>query len=208
VLLQQTPHPHNKVLAVFRHLGPVGLLFLAIFDSSPIPTFGGPDILMAILVGTGQSPWFECVPMAAVGSTIGAYLTFRLARKAGDAWLRGKFKGRLVPATLDMFQKRGTASLVATTLIPFPFPTSLAFAAAGASNYPLGRFITLVAICRSVRYTAIALLADFYGRHFIHMFNHPTQYIGWLVLLAALVVLVIGGGLLLQRKLAAPALRA
>ncbi len=35
--------------SIFRHLGVFGLFLFAILDSSPLPTFGGPDILIALL---------------------------------------------------------------------------------------------------------------------------------------------------------------
>src|ERR1700676_2684832 len=87
----QNANRGRSFFSTFRHLGALGLFFLAILDSSPIPTFGGPDILIAILVATRRDPWYEYVAVATAGSTIGAYITFRLARKAGEAYLESKF---------------------------------------------------------------------------------------------------------------------
>jgi membrane protein YqaA with SNARE-associated domain len=205
VLLQNASRGRS-VFSAFRHLGAFGLFFLAILDSSPVPTFGGPDILIAILVATRRNPWYEYAAVATVGSTIGAYITFRLARKAGEAYLDGKFGQARVSAFLAIFKKWGTGSLVATTAIPFPFPTSLVFAAAGASDYHLGKYLTVVAISRGVRYTAIGILADLFGRHFTRMFRHPTEYWGWFLVFTAAIVALIGAGILINRRLlAAPA---
>src|SRR5207245_411521 len=42
-LLQTARPAHGRSFAsIFRHLGALGLFFLAILDSSPVPTFGGP----------------------------------------------------------------------------------------------------------------------------------------------------------------------
>src|ERR1700683_1409584 len=49
----------RSISSMFRHLGALGLFFLAILDSSPLPTFGGPDILIAILAATHRNPWYE-----------------------------------------------------------------------------------------------------------------------------------------------------
>ena len=57
---------------MFRHLG--GGVFLAILDSTPLPTFGGPDILMAILAASHRNPWYEYAAVATTGSVIGAYI--------------------------------------------------------------------------------------------------------------------------------------
>jgi len=197
----QTAKRGRSFLSTFRHLGALGLFFLTILDSSPVPTFGGPDILLAILVTTRRNPWYEYVAVATAGSTIGAYITFRLAHKAGEAYLESKFGQAKVSAFLGLFKKWGTGTLVASTAIPFPFPTSLVFAAAGASKYPLGKYLAVVAGSRGVRYAVIAVVADLYGRSFVRMFQHPTQYWGWLLLFTAAILALIGAGILFNRRL-------
>lgn len=67
--------------SALRHLGAFGLFFLAILDSSPMPTFGGLDILTAILAARHREPWYLYAGVATAGSVIGAYLTFRMARR-------------------------------------------------------------------------------------------------------------------------------
>jgi undecaprenyl-diphosphatase len=127
-------------------LGALGLFFLAILDSSPLPTFGGPDILTAILAASHRDPWYEYAAVATTGSVTGAYLTFRIARKAGSAYLHSKFGNRKLDAILSFFHKWGTGAIAVSTAVPFPWPTSVLFAAAGASNYGVGRFLTVVTI--------------------------------------------------------------
>jgi membrane protein YqaA with SNARE-associated domain len=205
VLLQTATRPRS-FLSTFRHLGALGLFSLTILDSSPVPTFGGPDILLAILVTAHRDPWYEYAAIATAGSTIGAYITFRLARKAGEAYMESKFGKARVSAFLAVFTKWGTGTLVASTAIPFPFPTSMVFAAAGASKYPLGKYLTVVGVSRGVRYLAIGVLADLYGRQLVRVFRHPTQYWGWLLLFTAAVLVSIGTGILVNRRmLRAPA---
>jgi membrane protein YqaA with SNARE-associated domain len=196
-----TPARSPSIFSVFRHLGAFGLFFLAILDSSPLPTFGGPDILLAILVASHRNPWYEYASVATVGSTIGAYITFRLARKAGEAYLESKFGKNRVASFLNIFKKRGSSFLVASTAIPFPFPTSLVFAAAGASDFSLVKFVSVVAVSRGFRYAAIGLIADLYGRAFVRILRHPTQYWGWLLVFTALVFVLVGGGLLFNKRL-------
>ena len=187
---------------MFRHLGAAGLFFLAILDSTPLPTFGGPDILIAILAGSHRNPWYEYAAVATAGSVIGAYITFRIARKAGAAYLNSKFGQGKVSTFLKLFQESGTGTLVASTAIPIPFPTSMVFAAAGASDYPVSKYVPIVPACRAVRYSAIAIVADLYGRHFIRVIRHPVQYWPWLLLFAAITFGLIGGGLLINKRFA------
>src|SRR5437773_7386800 len=101
------------------------------------------------------------------------------------------------------FTKWGTSALAASTAVPFPFPTSVFFGAAGASNYGLGRFLTVVTICRAARYGIIAIVADHYGRHFIRALRQPSQYWGWLLLFAAVIFSLIIAGIAVNRRLAA-----
>jgi membrane protein YqaA with SNARE-associated domain len=191
----------RTLAATFRHLGAFGLFFLAILDSSPLPTFAGPDILIAILAATHRNPWYEYAAVTTAGSVIGAYLTYHLAHKAGRAYLNSKFGHGKVPAPLRFFEKWGTGTLVASTAIPFPFPTSMFFAAAGASNYRLDRFIAIVAIGRGFRYSAIAIVADMYGRSFTRILRHPIQHWGWLLAFTAAAVALVATGILVNRRL-------
>jgi len=171
-------------------------------DSTPIPTFGGPDFLIAFLAGSHHTPWYECAAVATAGSIAGAYATFRLARKAGSVYLNSKFGEGRVSVFLEFFKSSGTGTLAATTAVPLPFPTSMFFAAAGASHYDKRKFVTIVAACRAARYSMIAVLADLYGRHFIRVLRHPVQYWGWMLLFAALSISFIVTGILLNRRLA------
>lgn len=192
-----------KLTSVFRHLGALGLFFLALLDSTPLPTFGGPDFLLAFLAGSHRNPWYEYAAMATAGSVIGAYMTFQLARKAGSVYLDRKFGQGRVSAFLKYFKSHGTGTLAATTAIPFPFPTSMFFAAAGASTYHVRKFLVVVAVCRAARYSLIGVLADRYGRHFIRVLRHPIQYWGWMLLFAALAISFVVTGILLNRRLVA-----
>lgn len=203
-LLFQNAGPKRRrgFTALFRHLGASGLFFLAILDSSPLPTFGGPDILIAILAASHRDPWYEYVAATVAGSVIGAWMTYRIAHRAGSLYLHRKFgKGRM-SAVLGVFERWDFGILVVSTTVPFPFPTSMFFAAAGASNYPLKRFIGIVAICRLIRYAGIAIVADLYGRSFIRVLRHPMQYLGWFLLSIALVGGIAAAGILINGRLA------
>src|ERR1700690_4523904 len=103
-VLIQNANGGRSFLSTFRHLGALGLFFLTILDSSPVPTFGGPDILLAILVSTRRDPWYEYAAAATAGSAIGAYITFRLARRAGETYLESKFGRARVSAFLGVFK--------------------------------------------------------------------------------------------------------
>jgi len=183
------------------HLGAAGLFFLAILDSTPLPTFGGPDILTAILAASHHPLWYEYAASATAGSVIGAYFTFRVARQAGSAYLDKKFKKGKLSKFLKLFKHWGTGTLIASTAVPLPTPTSMFFAAAGAGDYPEGRFLIIVTVCRAVRYFGVAFIASHYGRHLLRVLRHPLQHWGWMALFVALMVALVAGGLSASRRL-------
>lgn len=187
------------LLSTLRHLGAAGLFGLAILDSSPLPTFAGSDILTAILAASHRPLWYEYAASATAGSVLGAYITFRVARRAGSAYLDNKFKKSKLAKFLKLFRKWGTGTLAASAAIPLPSPTSMFFAAAGASDYPRGRFVTVVTLARGIRYFGIALIAAHYGRHFLRVLRHPLQYWGWLLVFVAISVAFIVGGIVASR---------
>lgn len=202
-IAQATRH-RPSTFTLFRHLGAGGLFGLAILDSTPLPTFGGPDILIVILVVTRHTPWYECAPAATAGSMIGAYITFRLARRAGRAYLDSKFGQHKVPKVLGLFHRWETGALVASTAIPFPFPTSLFFAAAGASNkYSVKKYLTVVGLSRAARYFTVAIVGELYGRHVIRVLRHPVQYWGWFVLFLVAMVAMLAAGVWVQKHVGA-----
>jgi membrane protein YqaA with SNARE-associated domain len=189
------------IAAVVRHLGAFGLFSLAIADSFPFPTFAGPDILTAILAARQREPWYYYAGAATAGSVIGAYLMFRMARKAGLDYLNRKFGQRKVDRLLKYFKRWGTGALVVSTVVPLPFPTSAFFAAAGVLDYPLRTFIVVVAMGRAVRYGAIAAIASHYGRRFVVGLQHPGRHSGWILAIAAVVVSAITLAIVLRKRM-------
>ena len=181
--LQTQHHGGHSSLASFAHWGAGGLFALAAVDSSPIPTFSGPDILTVILAASHRDLWWLYAAVATAGSVLGAYFTFRLARKAGQAYLDKKFKKGRVSKVLKIYRRWGTVALFASCAVPFPTPTGILFAAAGVSKVRPAKFLGIVLTGRALRYTVVAFLAELYGRHIIRVLRHPGQYWGWLLLL-------------------------
>ena len=188
--------------AMLRHLGGLGLFAIAVVDASPLPTFGGPDILTAILAARHAEPWYYYAALATLGSVVGAYLTYRAAHLAGADYLKKKFGKRRVSKSLAYFEEWGTAGLAVSCAVPFPFPTSAFFAAAGVLKYSWRKFLVVVTVSRGARYTMIALIAFHYGRHFIRVLRHPGQYYGWFLAIVIVVAGMVVTAVLMRRRLA------
>ena len=181
------------------HLGGVGLFALAILDGSPLPTFGGLDLVIAILAARHRQPWYYYALIATVGGVIGSFITYSIAHKAGEAYLTRKFGERRVRRILEVVRQWGGSTLIAATLLPPPFPATLVFAAAGTLEYPTRRYLGAVALGRAIRYSLLAWAADHYGRHFVRVVRHPERYVGWAVLVAGIVVAMVVAAVLMQR---------
>ena len=184
-----------------QHLGALGLFFLTILDSSPIPTFGGPDILIAVLSASHRNPWYEYAATATLGSMIGAYITFRLARKAGSAYLDQKFKKGKVSKFLNIFKKWGTGTLAAISGNSYPYPDQHVFCGSGRLRLSPGKVSY-----RRYDFKSGPVLSHRFGRGPLWPPLHPrlapsgTDW-GWLVAIAAITIALIVGGILFQAPL-------
>ena len=202
IWLARAPGKHQSLMRLLFHLGVAGLFGFAIVDSLPLPTFGGADILTAILAAGHRGPWYEFAAAATAGSIIGAYLTFRLARHAGRGYLNKRFGQRRVAAVTQMLERWGTLALAISAGVPFPTPTSVFFAATGASTYSTRRYLIVVGIARALRYSLVAFLGDRYGRSFLHTLRHPAQAWGWLLFATVVITAAVAGVALMNRRMA------
>jgi membrane protein YqaA with SNARE-associated domain len=182
-----------------RHLGGPGLFALAVLDGSPVPTLGGPDLVTALLAARHREPWYYYALMATIGGVIGSFITYSIARKAGEAYLARRFGIRRVRRLLQYFREWGGGTLVIAALLPPPFPATAVFAAAGILNYPARRYLAAIAAGRAIRYGLLAWAAEHYGRHFLRLVRHPERYVGWSVLAAAIIIVSVVAGAFMWR---------
>ena len=204
-LLPAATKKRSKGFTVYlRHLGAYGLFSLAILDSLPLPTFGGPDILTAILAASRHDRWYEYAAAATAGSVIGAFITFRLARRAGFAYLTKNSGSSRVPSILRLFERWGTGALAVSTAVPSPSPTTVFFAAAGASGYSTRKYLIVIGLCRALRYRSLPFWPTIMAPH-TRVIRHPVQYWGWFLLIAAIVAALVASAIVINKRLATSA---
>jgi len=139
--------------------------------------------------------------MATVGSVLGGYVTYRLARKGGAQAMERRFSPARIAKVNELFKRWGFGAIAIPAMLPPPMPMVPFVCAAGATQYSAGKFLAALALGRIVRYTALALLAAHYGRPmraFIARNGHPALWatIGLIALVAGIYVFVLSG----QRK--------
>jgi membrane protein YqaA with SNARE-associated domain len=158
------------------HLGGLGFIPLGLIDSSVIPLPGSMDVLTIYLSARKPELWFYYAVMATIGSVIGGYVTYRLARKGGKETLERKFPARTLEKGYKIFRRWGFAALAIVALLPPPAPFVLFLFVAGAMQYSVKKFLLALTLGRTVRYSLLAFLGAHYGRHVLTLIvKHEHQ---------------------------------
>src|SRR5258708_17285897 len=122
--------------------------------------------------------WLYYALMATIGSVIGGYVTYRLARKGGKETVERKFSGRTLDKVYRIFGRWGFGAIAIAALLPPPVPMVPFVFAAGAMQYSVGKFLVALTAGRIVRYSLLAFLAAHYGRQMLttvmSQLKHPV----------------------------------
>jgi membrane protein YqaA with SNARE-associated domain len=148
----------------FLTLGGPGLILLGLIDSSVIPVPGSLDAMTIVLSAHQRTWWPYYAVMAAVGSVVGAYLTYRIARNRGDKELNDRLSKRNVKKVVRVFERWGFGAIAVPALLPPPMPMVPFVIAAGALQYSPRKFLVAMSLGRLARYCILAYLGAVYGR--------------------------------------------
>lgn len=144
-------------------MGGVGLFVIALLDSSFL-SFPQVNDLLIIVLSTkypARMPYYAA--MTTVGSLIGCFMLYAVARRGGEALLRKRLKGRYVDRALHLYQRYGLLAVVVPALLPPPLPFKVFVLLAGAAAVAPWRFGLAVIIGRGIRYFGQGYLAVMYG---------------------------------------------
>jgi membrane protein YqaA with SNARE-associated domain len=186
VLLAQRSATH-KLMRWLYHLGGIGLIPLGLLDNSVVPVTGSMDVITVLLCANERTWWPYYVFMATVGSVLGGYTTYRLARGEGKGRFAKMLSHSRIKKLRPLFEKWGYEAIVVPAILPPPFPMVPFLIAAGATGYPRAKFLSALAIGRAIRYTVLGVLGFLYG-HWIIYFLREHVYaivIAGTVLIAA-----------------------
>ncbi len=158
------------------HLGAMGLFFVAIVDSSPIPLPipGSTDLLLLWLVAHGGDPWLLAA-LAIAGSLIGGYTTWGLGRRGGEAAMHRYVPARLLRRITGWVERHSVLAVFLPAVLPPPIPLLPFAIAAGALGVSRRRFLAVYGAARTLRYSLIAWLGVIYGRHAIRLWSATLQ---------------------------------
>jgi membrane protein YqaA with SNARE-associated domain len=158
--------------------GTLALFVVSVIDSSiiPLPVPGSTDLLLILLVAHRGDPVLAAVA-ATAGSILGGYLTWGTGSKGGEAALHRYLPKRFSKRLFGWVERNGTVAVVASALLPPPFPLMPMLLAAGALGVSRKKFLVSFGITRAFRYAMVAWLAAIYGRAMVRAFNHYLA--GW-----------------------------
>lgn len=161
-------HYIEHIILVLRQFGVMGLFGLALIDSAGVPTGGGPDWMIVLLLGTQQIQVdsLVAVPLAVLGSTVGCIVPYYLGCRGGEVLLRhvNPVRSEAVRAKIHRY---GFWSMALSVLVPPPYPMKLFMVSAGVFRMPVVTFVSAVLLGRCVRYSTVAYLAMRYGERAI-----------------------------------------
>lgn len=153
------------------HLGGPGLVLIGLADNSVVPMPGSMDVLTIWLAARHHQPWPYYALMATVGSIIGGYITYHMARKGGKEALEKKLPKKKVDKAYKKFEEWGFWAVVIPALLPPPFPIVAALLVAGAMQYSRRKFVGALALGRGIRYSIVAYMGSHYGSAVLRFFS-------------------------------------
>ena len=169
-------------------LGGVGLFIIALLDSSFL-SFPQVNDLLVIVLSTkypARMPYYA--GMTTIGSLVGCYLLYGVARRGGEVFLRKRVKGRYADRAIALYQRHGLLAVVVPALLPPPVPFKVFVLLAGAAAVSPVRFGIAVAIGRGIRYFGQGYLAVLYGEQAAEFMRAHGTAIGIGLAAAALIL--------------------
>ena len=184
---------HNARRWIY-HLGGLGFIPLGFLDASILPVPGSMDVLTIVLCARRSDLWIYYAIMATIGSVLGGFTTYRLAREGGKEMLARRFSARTLKRVYAIFERWGFGAIALPALLPPPVPMVPFVLAAGALQYSAGKFLAALTLGRAARFTLLAFLSARYGRRmltYISQSGHPVLVTVIVVMIALCAVFLL-----------------
>ena len=176
----------NKYLLLW---GVPGLLGLSFLDSAAVPTGGAPDAVVLVLAWQRPLQIIPIILAAAIGSTLGCLILYRVGRAGGEMAL-SRFSTEKRAWVKQKLDQNAFVAVAAGVAAPPPFPTKFVILAAGAFRVRQSQFAYGVLAGRLVRYAVLAYLGARFGDKAADVFKEHYSAFA-LALVAALVLFVL-----------------
>ncbi len=163
---------------------------LAFVDSAGVPTGGGPDWVLLVMVSESQlrMDLLLFVPAAVLGSSLGCLVPYHLGRRGGHLLL-DRFEVGRQASVRDKIDRYGLWAIAFSVVAPPPYPMKLFILSAGVFGMPLSKFVLAVVMGRTLRYSMVGYLAMSYGERATELLR--TNFATLAAVLAALAVIAL-----------------
>jgi membrane protein YqaA with SNARE-associated domain len=170
--------------------GGFAMFVIALLDSSFLSFPQVNDILIIVLSTKNPSRMPFYAGMTTLGSLIGCFLLYFVARRGGEAFIRKRIKGPRFDRLVGLYQKFGLLAVVVPSLLPPPVPFKVFVLMAGAASVSPLQFGAAVVIGRGIRYFGQGYLAVLYGEQAAEFMKKYGAEIGIGLALGAVVMAV------------------
>jgi membrane protein YqaA with SNARE-associated domain len=167
--------------------GPIGLMVLAICDSSFISLPEVNDLLLMTFSIKEPQNMVRFATFTTIGSVIGCAVLYSVGRKGGERLLRKTFSEQKLSKVQGWYQRYGILAVIVPSLLPPPLPFKIFVLSAGTFGISWPKFLTAVVIGRGIRYFSQGILAVMYGEAAIEFVKENFGKIG--LTLAVLIVI-------------------
>lgn len=181
----------GQLLALY---GGWGLLAISFLDSSILSLPLVNDLLLIHLSAQHPERMLFYAVQSTVGSILGSYLTYGVARGGGKYLLR-RVSSRKIRRAQHWLDRNDFVSVLVASLLPPPAPFKVFLIAAGLLRVNPVRFGTALLVGRGARFLAEGFLAARYG---MQAEQYLKENVAWVSLL---VVAVVVAGTFLHRRL-------
>ncbi len=138
----------------FGSMGVFGLFFLAVIESIffPVPV----EVLLIVLAAATPSSWFLLAMVAAIGSVIGASISYRIGYVGNEYVLRRFCPQKYIKRIHNLFQKYETLTVFIAGFTPMPY--KVVAIAAGMFYVRFIPFLLVSFVARGLRFLLVAFL--------------------------------------------------
>lgn len=158
-------------------LGAPGLLLTAFLDASFVSLPQINDLLVITTAANDVARGLLAATLAALGSTLGYSVVWRLGVRGGEGVLARRFGSARVESARRSYQRFDVYALVLPALLPPPVPCKLFVFAAGVFGVPYARFAVTLFLARLVRYGLLVWLGHMYGASALALLRQADAWI-------------------------------
>lgn len=187
----------DSIKTTLLAFGLPGLFLIAFLDSGGVPLPGGVDLVVMLLSWQRPELFLLVAAIAALGSTLGCLLLYRIARLGGEAMM-ARFSQEQQDWVKTKVRENDILAMVVATLAPPPFPTKPFVLVAGIVRMDWRRFAGAVFAARVARFAGEGYLAVRLGDRAAETLREHYPTIA-LVLAVAVVAYVVGRRMLRRR---------